>query len=232
MSAPSFEISTESIEYPLGETPQPGYLARPTGEGPFPGVVVIHEAYGLNENIMDIARRFARAGYVALAVDLFGNHNRTLCMARMMSQQLLRPLDNASVRELRAALSFLSALPDVDARRVGAIGFCLGGTLAIAWACTDDRLRAVAPFYGTNPRPLEAVRRMCPVVGSYPGQDFTASSGKKLDAALDDYGVAHDIKIYPSTRHSFFNDQGKAYNADAAADSWQRVLAFFGEHLS
>ena len=71
---------------------------------------------------------------------------------------------------------------------------------AIVWACTDQRLKAIAPFYGTNPRPLDAVARICPVVGSYPGRDFTARSGRRLEAALQRYGVPHDIKVYPGAQ--------------------------------
>jgi len=78
---------------------------------------------------------------------------------------------------------------------------------------------------------LEAVRRACPVVGSYPGADFTARSGRKLDQALNQYGIPHDIKIYPGARHSFFNERGRAFNSAAATDSWQRVLAFFETHV-
>jgi carboxymethylenebutenolidase len=107
----------------------------------------------------------------------------------------------------------------------------MGGGFAIAWACQDNRLKAIAPYYGANPRPLEAVARMCPVVGSYPDKDFTTSAGQKLDTALDRYDVPHDIKIYPNTRHSFFNDQGPAYAEAAARDSWQRILKFFSEHI-
>jgi carboxymethylenebutenolidase len=75
------------------------------------------------------------------------------------------------------------------------------------------------------------VRRLCPVVGSYPGQDFTARAGRTLDARLSELGIVHDIKVYPGARHSFFNDQGRAYDAAAAADAWERVLAFFAEHV-
>ena len=82
-----------------------------------------------------------------------------------------------------------------------------------------------------NPRPLEAVKRLCPVVGSYPGKDFTASHGQKLDIELDRYNIPHDIKIYPGAKHSFFNDKGKSYDEQAAKDSWERVMAFFREHV-
>jgi carboxymethylenebutenolidase len=210
----------------------PAYLALPHGEGPFPGVVVIHEIHGLNEHIKDITRRFARAGYAAIAVDLFGGGPRLVCMARVMAGGLTGSVHRYGVSDLRVALTYLSAQPEVDAERLGAIGFCLGGGYAIAWACTDRRLRAIAPFYGTNPRPLRAVARSCPVVGSYPARDFTARSGRRLDQALQRYGVPHEIKIYPGTKHAFFNDQLPNYDAAAAADSWVRVLRFFEEHVA
>ena len=114
---------------------------------------------------------------------------------------------------------------------MGAIGFCMGGSFAIAWACTDSRLKAIAPFYGVNPRPLDVVQRLCPVVGSYPEKDFTANAGRKLDEALDKCDIAHDIKIYPGAKHSFFNDSSKAYDKSAAKDSWARVMKFFGEQI-
>ncbi len=209
-----------------------GYLARPEGDGPFPAVVVIHEIFGLNANIKDIARRFAAEGYVALAVDLFAGRNRAICMFRFMGQAILNPLKNGSIENLKDALTFLAEQPDVDAERLGAIGFCMGGGFAIAWACSDNRLKAIAPYYASNPRPLEAVARACPVVGSYPDKDFTTGAGQKLDGELDRYNIPHDIKIYPNTHHSFFNDQGKSYAETAARDSWQRVLSFFAEYVN
>jgi len=108
----------------------------------------------------------------------------------------------------------------------------MGGGFAIAWACTDPRLKAIAPFYASNPRPLEAVKRSCPVVGSYPERDFTANRGRKLETALEQYEIQHDIKIYPGAQHSFFNDLGSHYDPAASADSWQRVLGFFGERIA
>jgi carboxymethylenebutenolidase len=224
--------SAQAVSFPSGGSQLEGYLARPDGDGPLAAVVVIHELLGLNENMRDIARRFAEQGYVALAVDLFSRGNRLVCMVRLMSGLFFNTLDHTGIRDLRAALSFLAGQPDVDASRLGAIGFCMGGSFAIAWACTDNRLKAIAPYYGMNPRPLEAVARACPVVGSYPEKDFLSTSyGVRLDAALARYGIPHDIKFYPHTKHAFFNDRRPRYDAAASQDSWQRVLAFFREHI-
>ena len=209
-----------------------GYIARPEGEGPFPGVVIIHEAFGLNENMQDIARRFADEGYVAFAVDLFAGRNRAACMARFIGGMLRGTPERFGIGDLKKALSVLAEQPSVDGERVGAIGFCMGGGFAVAWACTDDRLKAIAPFYGVNPRPLSAVSRSCPVVGSYPEKDFTARSGRKLDAELERHGIPRDIKIYEGARHSFFNDRGRSYDPGASEDAWRRTLAFFDEHVA
>jgi len=208
-----------------------GYLAMPEGAGPHPGVVVIHEAYGLNDNIKDITRRFAESGYMALAVDLFSDRNRAVCMARYMGGMLLGSVNRYGIDDLKAALTYLAKDRTVDAKRLGAIGFCMGGGFAIAWACTDSRLKAIAPFYGANPRPLDVVSRLCPVVGSYPEKDFTANAGRALGRALDQNNIAHDIKIYTDAQHSFFNEKGSRYNRAAAEDSWTRVMKFFGEQI-
>jgi carboxymethylenebutenolidase len=212
-----------------------GYLARPESvEGrQLPGVVVIHELFGLNDNIRDIARRFAAEGYVALAVDLFsGALNRRLCVMRVLAALVTRPRSSKGLSELRRALDWLQARPEVDAGRVGAIGFCMGGGYALGLACVDGDLRASSILYCTNPWPLRVVARACPIVGSYAGTDgFTSGSGRRLDAALDRFQVPHDIKVYDGADHSFFNDTLDNYNPAAAADSWARTLAFFQEHL-
>jgi carboxymethylenebutenolidase len=211
--------------------PLAAYLAEASGGGPHPGVVVIHEIHGIDDNIREIADRFAAEGYTALAVDLFSTAPRPVCMARIMFGLLVRPLANGTVGQLRDALRFLGDRDAVDANRLGAVGFCMGGGYALQVACVDDDLKATSVFYGMNPRPLEAVARACPLVGSYPEKDFTAGHGRKLDTELDRHGLPHDIRIYPGTRHSFFNDQGSAYDESAAGDAWSRTLSFFQQHL-
>ena len=170
-------------------------------------------------------------GYAALGVDLFEGRNRAVCMARMFAGGMAGNLDYYGVPALKAALGELASHPEADAERIGAIGFCLGGSIVLTWACTDNRLAAIAPFYGAAPKPWEAIRRMCPVVGSWPGKDFTTKAAGILETELTAAGIPHDLKVYPGAKHAFFNDQWRAYHPAAAADSWQRVLAFFAEYV-
>jgi len=223
---------TQLISFPSGSHPLQAYLARPEGNGPFPGVVVIHEAFGLNDNIKGICNRFAGEGYAALGVNLFYGRNQVVCMFQFMGGMLFNSLEHQGIHDLKAGLDWLSGQPFVDGQRVGAVGYCMGGAFAIAWACTDNRLRAIAPYYGRSPRPLEAMRRLCPVVASYPDKDFTTPEGQKLAEFMAEHKIPHDVKIYPGTHHSFFNESRPAgYNADAAQDSWERVKEFFKEHI-
>ncbi len=220
----------EEVRFPSGTKSLRGYLVLPDGAGPHPGAVVIHEAYGLNQNIRQVTERLGAEGYAALAVDLFTNRNAAVCMARFMTASLLGR-EPVGVADLVASLDHLASLPQVDRERIGAVGFCLGGSYAIAWGSRDRRLRAIAPFYGMNPRPVESIKRMCPVVASYPGKDFTAAGGRRLEAHLESLAVPRDFKVYPGARHSFFNDRARSHDPAASADAWQRLLAFFGEHV-
>ena len=195
-------------------------------------MVVIHEIFGLNENIREIADRFAGQGYAALAVDLFSTANRVICMMRIMHGMLIRPIKNGVVGDLQAAIEFLKMQPSVDPNRIGVVGFCMGGTYALQLACTNSGLKAASVFYGMNPRPLDVVAQSCPVVGNYPEQDFTAKAARELEPMLKKYNVPHDIKIYEGAKHSFFNDKDPSFHPDAAKDAWGRVLMFFGDHLS
>ena len=213
------------------ETTARSYLVLPDALPPYPGVVVIHELFGLNENIRDICHHLAEQGYAALGVDLFAGRNTAICMARILVDWLAGRLDDFAVVDLKAALTRLAERPDVDGGRLGAVGFCIGGTLALTWACTDQRLHAIAPYYGSAPRRREALRRLCPVVGSWPEKDFTTGSVGTLEIELTHAGVPHDLKIYPDAGHSFFNDRAGSYAPAAAEDSWQRVLAFFDQHV-
>ena len=227
-------ISIQNVSVPLVNSSRKAidaYLAIPEGSGPFPGLIVIHELPAISENIRDIARRFAHQGYAALAVDLMSQASQVMCMMRVMNAMMIKPLKNGIIAELQQSLDYLQAQNGVDPGRVGVIGFCMGGTFALQLACTDKDVKAASVFYGMNPRPFEAVAQSCPLVGSYPDRDFTTQAGRELDAALDRYNVPHDIKEYPNSLHSFFNDDKRSFNPEAAADAWQRVLSFFKTYL-
>ena len=234
MSEPNVEIRTQVIQVPRakpGDPPMECYQALPIGDGLFPGIVVIHEIFGLNDNIRDIAGRFARQGYAALAVDLFSGVNRVTCLMQIFYGLLIRPIKNAHIDDLKAALDAFRKQPEVDPERTGVVGFCMGGSYALQLASVGGDLRAASVFYGQNPRPLDAVARACPIVGSYPGKDFTARAARQLQGKLEEFEIPHDIKIYPGARHSFFNDQGPAFAPVAAHDAWQRMLSFFEKYL-
>ncbi|THF83936.1 dienelactone hydrolase family protein [Deinococcus sp. KSM4-11] len=227
----SASAPAQTLSFDSGGRSLNAEVYRPaTTTGAAPGVLVIHEAFGLNDDIRAIADRFARAGYVALAVDLFSGRSPAACMFRLMGGLFLNSLEHQGVKDTRRALDVLGTLDGVDSARLGAVGFCLGGSLAVAMACTDDQVRAVAPYYGFVPRPAEALRRACPVVGSFPERDFTRKQGERMRDELTAAGIDNDIKIYPGARHSFAN-HGPNFDAVASQDAWNRVMGFFDTHV-
>jgi len=127
-------------------------------------------------------------------------------------------------------LGVLVEQPGVDGERLGATGFCMGGGSAIAWACTEERLQVVTPFYGMNLRPLDAVSRACPVVSSYTEKDFPVRAGRKLDKELERHGIPRDKDLTQGQTRVLQRRVSK-YAPDASGDSWRRILAFFKEHI-
>jgi carboxymethylenebutenolidase len=223
--------STVSVPRTDGRGTMESFFVRPEGEGPFPGLLVIHEAFGLNDNIRAIAKQFAQQGYAALAVDLFSNRNRVICMLQAFHGMLFRPLNNPMLSDLQSALAFLQKQPGVDPKRIGAVGFCMGGGYALQLAVTEQGMKVASAFYGVAPKPLEAFARSCPIVGSYPEKDFTVAGARELDAVLEKNDIPHDIKFYPNTQHAFFSQQRTPFEVEASKDAWQRMLSFFQEHL-
>ena len=208
------------------------FVTYPFQPGPHPAIIVIQEILGLNDNIRRITRRFAQEGYAALAVDLYSGGFKPLCVLQTIRAVFSSSTDNYSTRHLRNVLTYLAQQPYADADRMGAIGFCMGGNFALALAQEDKRLKTIAPFYSITPKPLKKnVSGLCPVVGSFPEKDYTARQGRQLAQALEQAQVPHDIKIYPGAGHSFMNDSGPSFRPEAAADAWQRTLAFFETHL-
>jgi len=226
------DIQTEMVEFRSNGSTTPGYLARPEGDGPFPGVIVIQEWWGLNENIKDIARRFANEGFVAFAPDLY--HGK-LTAEPDEAGKLMMELDMPRAsRELVKAAQYLSEQPYNAGRGIGAIGFCMGGGLALTLACDTPLIRAAAPFYGANPQPIDKVQNLeGPVFAVYAEHDDWVNEGvrNQLKQALTEHNKEHEIKVYPGTEHAFFNDTREVYREQAAQDAWNKTLALFREHL-
>lgn len=225
-----------------GSQPLRGHLSRPAGEGPWPGVVLVHEAWGLDDAMRRHADRLAAAGYLTLAVDLFSAGGARRCLVTTMRAALSGR--GRAYTDIETARTWLTDSPDCTGR-TGVIGFCMGGAFALLTASTGFAASAVN--YGPLPRDLDAaVEGACPVVGSYGGRDrgLRGAAGK-LDAALTRAGVVHDVEEYPSASHSFLNDvengprvlrpllrvAGMGPEPVAAARAWQRIEAFFAEHL-
>jgi carboxymethylenebutenolidase len=212
-----------------------GYLAQPVGDGPFPALVLVHENRGLLEPNMDIARRYAKEGYAALAVDLVsraGGTDQYLDDIAQATGFLGRSDPNDLVSDLLSGLSWLSDQPFVDANRLATSGFCFGGGLVWRLSEAAPNLKAAVPYYGSNP-PLDAVGNIrAAVLGIYAELDTrTTNNSVSLDAALDAAGVTHAKWVAPSSPHAFFNNSGSAYTPDTAAEAWMRTLAWFAQYV-
>jgi carboxymethylenebutenolidase len=225
---------------PTSEGRLDAYLAVPDGDGPFPGVVVIHEAFGLTADTRAWTDRLAGEGYVAVAPDLFARGPAVICVLATM-RSLLRGRGRA-VEDVDAAREFLRDRSDATGK-VGVVGFCMGGGFALVAA--PRGFDAVAPNYGALPRNLkESLRGACPVVASYGAKDPPLrDAAAKLEHVLTSLDVEHDVKEYPGAGHSFLNRHdgwtgvfdripGIGYDEPAAEDAWGRIMAFFGEHLA
>ena len=227
------DIRTESVEFPTnGETGQ-GFLAAPEGDGPFPGVIVVQEWWGLDDHIKDVVRRFAEQGFVALAPDLY--HGK-VTKEPGEAQRLMMSLNmGEATKELVKAADYLASRPEVAGRGIGAIGFCMGGGLALNLACESPHVRAVAPFYGGNPTPVDKVQNLRgPLFAAYAENDNFAGESvrRQLEEALKQHGISHHVKVYSDTEHAFFNDtRAEVYNREAAQDAWQRALSLFRDNL-
>ncbi len=227
------DITTEMLDYATNGSKASGFLARPRGDGPFPAVVVIQEWWGLNDNVKDIAGRFANEGFVAFAPDLYhGEVTSEPDEAQKLMMQMDMP---RASQELVKATEYLSQQPYVNGRGIGSVGFCMGGGLALTLATDAPLIKAAAPFYGVNPQPIDKLQNLQgPVLAIYAEHDDFASAAVReaLQSAMEQFGKQLEVQVYPGTEHAFFNDtRREVYRETAAKDAWNRVLALFRAEL-
>jgi carboxymethylenebutenolidase len=209
-----------------------GWLALPaSGRGP--GVIVIQEWWGLVPHVIDVCERFAREGFVALAPDLYRGESTSDPDAAgrlMMDLQIPR-----AARDLDGAVSHLLGHDAVSGGKVGAVGFCMGGQLALAAACRNPRIGAVADFYGIHPNvAIDPSGLKAAVLGVFAEKDafVPPSAARALERQLREAGVRADFRIFSEVDHAFFNDtRPDVYNARAAAEAWNDTLNFFRAEL-
>ena len=232
---PAQPVVAEEVVYgTLDGRPLRGYLARPAAgaDSPLPGLLAIHEWWGLNDNMRMMTRRLAGEGYVALAVDLFGGVAESADSARALVMAAMRDPERG-VRNLAAAADYLEREHGVE--RLGTIGWCFGGGWSLAAGLAlPERVDAVVMYYGqpvTDPARLRPLR--APVLGLFGGADqgIPADTVRRMEQEMRALGKQVAIHLYPDAGHAFANPSGPTYNERDAADAWQRTTAFFRQTL-
>jgi carboxymethylenebutenolidase len=220
-----------------------GLLAVPEGKGPWPSVVMVHEVFGIDDNMRAQITRLAQAGYVVLMPDLYSRGGMRKCLTSTF--KALAAGKGQAFDDVAAAKALLASRPDVT-DKVGVIGFCMGGGFALLLA--NQGYDAANSNYGMLPKDMEtALAGACPILGNYGGKDGQLKDAKvKLDSTLTKLKVTHDIKVYRDSGHAFMNPKqgggpvfgsllrvsGAKPNPADAKDAWMRIEKFFGEHLS
>lgn len=225
-------MAGEMIEYKSNGATTPGYLAMPAS-GTGAGVIVLQEWWGLVPHIKGVADRFAEAGFVALAPDLY--HGRQTKSPDEAGKLMMALNIEQAEKDLRGATEYLANHEATQGAGVGTVGFCMGGVLSLYAACLNRQVAACVIFYGIHPKvnpPLEDLR--APVLGLYAERDKSVppAAVRELESRLKELGKSAQMHIYPNTDHAFFNDERpEVYNPVAAEDAWRRTIDFFREHL-
>jgi carboxymethylenebutenolidase len=230
------QLITQNITFPANGAEGSGYLARPGDDTPRPGVIVIQEWWGLDDHIRDVAERVAREGYVALAPDLYhGKFATEPDEARKLAMGMNR---EQAVKDLLGAVKHLLSMPQVAPKRVGCMGFCMGGSMTLALAAASPDVAAGAPFYagvvGQQPGGGDMIGRIQAELFCAFGADdgsIPVDSVRAFEQRLRDDGKKAEVKVYEGAPHSFFNDTKPSYRAAAAHDAWERTIDLFRRTL-
>jgi len=226
------EIQFKNVFFPSNGGTTPGYLARPSDNERHRGLVIIQEWWGLVPHIKAVADRFAHEGFITLAPDLYhGQQAEEPDEARKLAMELDR---DRAVDEIAAAMAYLRTMGAVSPKKIGVVGWCMGGSLTLATAAQVEEVGAAVVFYG-HPRDLEIVNQIqAPIIGFYGEQDrgIPVDTVREIERMLKESGTPHQFHIYAEAGHAFFNDaRPSAFNAKAAEDAWSRTLNWLREHL-
>jgi len=244
------KIQAEQVQIPAPGGSMPGALYRPEGTGPHPGVLVLMEAFGLTDHVREVAARLAGDGYLALAPDLYYRERERVVpydRPEHAVNKLMRTIalsaapdeaakDDRVAADMSAALTALAADPGTAGPRAGLVGFCMGGRLAFLLACrAPARVGALVSFYGGRIVPIveEARTLEAPALLLFGAEDESIPYDHvdRIRAELRYRQKLHEIEIYPEAGHGFFCDERPGYAPEAAADAWQRTLAWLAKHL-
>lgn len=220
------------IQYQRNGQKVGAYLATPSGAGPFPAVIVIQEWWGLNAHIKEVAERYTREGYVALAPDLY--HGKVTDDPNEAGKLMGSLNRDEAIKDLTGGIQYLKSQKTARADRIGVTGFCMGGSFALLLPCKTKEIKAAAPYYGEVPDEATLRGLACPVLYIYGDADFwiTRDDVRRLEEGLKKLGKPGEVKIYPGAPHGFFNDTRKdVYRPKEADDAWRGTLDFFAKHL-
>jgi len=230
-------LKSGDVQFPGQKGNVFGYLSRPAAAGKYPAIVIISDNQGLGDHFRDVARRYAKEGYIALVPDIFSRHGGTAKVnpkgTGVSNFPELAP-DEAVAEYINAGYSYLKTLPEVRGDRLGITGFCWGGGQAYLNTTQVRGLRAAVIFYGETPKPLELLERIeAPVLAHYAERDERITGAvPQTEAAMKKYNKSYEYKIYAGAQHAFFHDQRPdRYHPEAAKEAWSRTLAFFKKHL-
>ncbi len=232
----STALKESMVQYPSEDITVHAYLVVPEGTTPSAAIIVVQEWWGLNEHTKDVARRYAREDYIAIAPDMYSRlgHKITTDADEAGTFMGMLAMEDG-LKDLNATMSYLKTLPRVDANRIGVTGFCMGGSYALMLPCVSREIKAAVPFYGQVPNPDTPLQNLaCPVLYLYGEDDgwITRADVQRLAEGLKKYNKPGEIKTYPDCPHAFCNDTRKeVYKEAEAQDAWNRALAHFRTHL-
>jgi len=207
-----------------------GFLARPDIEGIYPGLVIIHEFWGLNDNMKQMAENLASHGYIVLAVNLFGVPAATTADEGRQLSSSYQP--EQGIENMNGAVDYL--IENYDVTKIGSIGWCFGGRESLNLALNNDMMDATVIYYGrlvTDPAVLSSIS--WPVLGIFGGLDtgIPVDTVREFESALNELGITNEIYIYENANHAFANPSGDRYAPEEAQDAWEKTLVFLEKHL-